>query len=557
LLRALLVKDPSQRVSDAGQVATALRGLLTGEATPALETAAAKAVRARRARWRRSPRVWIGVAAGVILAVGLALFLGRSDRTSESDATLAAAPAPEPKSIAVLPFVNTSGDERQEYFSDGISEELLNLLARIPGLKVISRTSAFSFKGQNLQIAEIARQLNVAHILEGSVRRGGDQVRITAQLIDAASDAPMWSETYDRTMEDIFVIQDEIAADVVAQLKVTLLGDLPTVEATDPEAYSLYLQGQHLRRLVTVESLEQSIALLQQALTLDSEFAAAWVGLADAYLNRADMGLGRPFHDANRLAEAAAERALAINPDFAPAHATLVNIAGYVGDLPAAAKHANRAYELDQGGVGLWAASWMAYFLGRADLGVSIAERLVDIDPINVDYRLDLAFYYIMSGRGEESIAEYRTALSLNPGRLGTHAGLSQALLFQGEPEAALEAISQGPSELVRLQGLASIHHALGNRTKSDAALSELIEKYERVAAGNIAGALALRGEVDRAFEWLDKAVQYGDGFLSDLSVTPHFTNLHSDPRWLPLLRSIGKAPEQLAAIEFDLVLPE
>jgi TolB-like protein len=227
------------------------------------------------------------------------------------------------KSIAVLPFVNMSDDAGNEYFSDGISEELLSLLAKLPELRVISRSSAFSFKGKDIAIPEIARQLNVAHILEGSVRKSGNTLRITAQLIEARSDTHLWSETWDRPLDDIFAIQDEIAATVVEQLKITLLGAVPRVQETDPEAYALYLQARHLWRQVTAEALEQSKALFEQSLAIDPDYAAAWVGLARNYTYQAGVDLLLTYEEGYTLAREALEKALAINPDYAPAHAVL------------------------------------------------------------------------------------------------------------------------------------------------------------------------------------------------------------------------------------------
>ncbi|MBK5097485.1 MAG: adenylyl cyclase, partial [Gemmatimonadetes bacterium] len=217
--------------------------------------------------------------AGVLALVGMTALLAgtwyvgrQSAPASDADVAVGVSEA----SIAVLPFADMSPDKDQEYFSDGVSEELLNLLAKIPELRVASRTSAFSFKGETLEISEIAERLDVAHVLEGSVRKDGNQVRVTAQLIDARSDTHMWSETWDRTLDDIFAIQDEIAADVVAQLKVSLLGAAPTVEATDPEAYALFLQARQLGRQFTAEGYERSNSLYEQALEIEPEYAAAW-----------------------------------------------------------------------------------------------------------------------------------------------------------------------------------------------------------------------------------------------------------------------------------------
>ena len=193
-------------------------------------------------------------------------------------------------SIAVLPFVNMSADKEQEYFADGISEELLNLLAQVPELRVIARTSSFSFKGKDVDIAEIARRLNVANVLEGSVRKSGDTLRITAQLVRASDSSHLWSQTYDRQMTDVFKVQDEIAAAVVDELKIKLLGAPPTSKVTNPTAYTLYLQARELRRQAIPESFEHSAALLQQALAIDPAYTVAWAGLGATYINQAVYG---------------------------------------------------------------------------------------------------------------------------------------------------------------------------------------------------------------------------------------------------------------------------
>src|SRR5438067_3649325 len=240
-----------------------------------------EAVRKHRAHVR-----WAEVAIGLlVLGAIVAAFMIVSRRPATSLTGI-----PE-KSIAVLPFVNMSEDKANEYFSDGISEELLNLLAKVPQLKVAARTSSFSFKGKGVKIPEIARQLRVANVLEGSVRRSGDQLRITAQLIRAAEGYHLWSETYDRKMDDIFKIQDEIAGEVVKELKVKLLGAAPKVRTTDPRAYALYLQARELGRQNTAEAFKKSDALLRQVLEIDPRYAPAWSGLAINFTNKVSIGL--------------------------------------------------------------------------------------------------------------------------------------------------------------------------------------------------------------------------------------------------------------------------
>lgn len=461
------------------------------------------------------------------------------------------------KSIAVLPFVNMSADQEQEYFSDGIAEELLNLLAKIPELRVTSRSSAFSFKDQKLEIPEIAKRLNVAHVLEGSVRKAGNQVRITAQLIDARSDTHLWSETYDRSLDNIFAVQDEIAAAVVAQLKLKLLGAAPKVATTDPKAYALYLQARQLLRQRTKESPEQALALYQQALAIDARYAAAWDGLSSVYDYQAGSGL-RPFEEGHRLARDAANQALAIDPQSAPSHARLGVLAlSYDQDLATAARHFERALALEPTNVDVIAgAAAVAVQLGRLDTAIALEEYVVARDPVNPTGHSNLGYSYYIAGRLDEAIASQRTALNLSPSYEGAHYNIGVALLLKGDYGAALAAM-QRESDIWGLVGLPMAWHALGKKAQSDAALAELVGTYEKEAAFNIAYVLAYRGETDRAFEWLDKAVANGDPGLSEIVGNPLFANITQDPRWLPFLRKIGVAPEQLAAIKFDVKVPQ
>src|SRR5436190_14456566 len=296
-----------------------------------------QAVKKHHARVR-----WAAVAIGLlVLGAILAGFMIVSRRSTTS---LTAIPE---ESIAVLPFVDMSAGKDQEYFSDGISEELLNLLAKIPQLQVTARTSSFAFKGKEIGVPEIARTLHVAHVLEGSVRKAGNSVRITAQLIKAGTDTHLWSQTYDRKLDDIFAIQDEIAADVVKQLKVTLLGAAPKARTTDPEAYALYLQAKQLGRQTTSEAFQQSDALYRKVLANDPRYAPAWDGLSHNFINETGTGL-LPNKAGYAEAREAATKALAIDPEYPPAHARLGLIAiNGDNDLAGAAQHFRRALALD------------------------------------------------------------------------------------------------------------------------------------------------------------------------------------------------------------------
>ena len=459
-------------------------------------------------------------------------------------------------SIAVLPFVNMSDDASNEYFSEGISEELLNLLTKIPELRVISRSSAFSFKGKDMKLTDVARELNVAHILDGSVRKADNQVRITAQLIEARSDTPLWSETYDRTLDDIFAIQDEIAGAVVDALKLTLLGDAPQVEQINPEAYALYLQAMYLSAQSNAEAIEQSNAMLKQVLVIAPDYARAWRGLARNYGNQVHIGL-LSSDEGYALRREALNQALAIDPDFAEAHSNLALSSVNDGDLAAAAQHFEYALSLEPTNRIVIANSYnLILVLGRLDEAIAIDEYGVAHDPLNPIGHVNLAWSYLIAGRPDEAIASVRTALMLAPG-YGTAQNIwGNALLLKGENEAALNAMQQEPLEIWRLAGLVQAYHALGKAAESNTTLTELIEKYERWAY-RIAFLLAYRGEADRAFAWLEKAVQNNDKDLTYIAVQPQFANIHDDPRWLPFLESIGMSPKQLAAIEFKVRLPQ
>lgn len=460
-------------------------------------------------------------------------------------------------SIAVLPFVNMSDDAGNEFFSDGLSEEILNLLAKIPELRVISRSSAFSYKGRDTKARQIATELNVAYILEGSVRKAGDQVRVTAQLIDARSDTHVWSEVFDRRLVDVFAIQEEIAATVSERLKLSLVGELPRPRVTDPEAYALYLQARFLSLQGSAESYAQAIALLERVIAIDPGYAEAWDALAANYNNQAGKGL-RPWQEGFDLARDAAEQALSIDPAFAPAYTRL----GWVAllrdnDLALAARHYQRALELAPTNVRtIGDASSLLKSLGRMNECIALDEYVVARDPVNAVGHFNLGGSYLFAGRYDDAVASLRTAMQLSPNRLGGHYQLGIAQLLNADPTQALTSMQREPLEVLQLLGSVMALHALGETDRADALQGELIEKHGPDAAYNIAYVMAYRGHTDAAFEWLAKAAEYGDPGLADIVAEPLFENARADERWLPFLESIGKAPAQLDMIAFDVRLP-
>ncbi|MEP7043514.1 MAG: tetratricopeptide repeat protein [Dokdonella sp.] len=465
--------------------------------------------------------------------------------------------AVEAHSIAVLPFVNMSDEKSNEYFSDGISEELLNLLAKIPQLQVTARTSSFSFKGKEVAIPEIARTLHVANVLEGSVRKAGNRVRITAQLIKAGTDAHVWSQTYDRKLDDIFAIQDEIAADVVKQLQVTLLGAAPKVPTTDPETYALYLQGVQIARQGGAEAYKQAEALDRRVLATDPNYAPAWVALALNVTRQAELGL-LPLEEGYADARKAAEKALAIDPNYAPAHALLGYVSTGENDLAGAAQHLRRALALDPTDVDvLRLSAVLLRILGRADEALMLIESVVRRDPVSPSALFSLSQIQVCAGQLDAGIASLRTTLSLARSRDAAQAVLGFALVKKGDAVAALAEIEAESADAWKMIALPIAYQALGHKADSDVALAALIAKYAKDAPYNIATVYAFRGEADLAFAWLDKANEYGDAGLSEIVTERFFDNIRADPRWLPFLRKIGYAPEQLAKIEFKVTLPQ
>jgi TolB-like protein/thioredoxin-like negative regulator of GroEL len=497
--------------------------------------------------------------AGVVALVAGAWFAGRSmaSATAAGPATEAEADGgPPERSIAVLPFADMSPSGDQEYFSDGISEELLNLLAKVPELRVAARTSSFAFKGENVEVPEIGEALNVAHVLEGSVRKAGERIRVTAQLIRADDGYHVWSETWNRTLDDIFAIQDEIAADVVDQLRITLLDEAPTVEETDTEAYALVLRARHALTGFTQESPVRAERLLEEALAIDPDYAPAWVELAAVRYRYA--GLGAPWDSIAPHVEEAANRALEIDPRNARAHGALGALALHSGELREAARHHSRALALDPGDARvIGSAATVLMALNRLEESRALMLERIRRDPVSVAGHQNLGLLEVALRRFEPAEKAFRTALELAPDASGIRSMLGSALLYQGRPETGLAATLDDNAPVWQALSLVEIYHELGRHEESDERLRWLIDNHARGTAFNIAYVVAYRGEVDRAFEWLDRAIEYEDPGLAEIWVWPGFDTLEDDPRWDAFLERIGRSPDQLDGIEFEVRLPQ
>ena len=462
-----------------------------------------------------------------------------------------AAAKPDDKSVAVLAFANLSDDKGNEYFSDGISEELLNVLAKIPGLKVTARTSAFYFKGKNLPVAEVARQLGVAYVVEGSVRRAGSKVRIAAQLIKAADGFEVWSDHFDRELTDVFAVQDEIAG-VIARNFQLKLGDAPHAErVVNPEAHQLYLQGKYLLNQFSVESAARAAGLLQRSIELDPSFAPAWVALAFTGITRGGYGNTRQdVEEGFGSARRAAERALALDPDLAIAHVALSAVQNaHDFNWKGAAESLHRAQALEPANADVIdGLGYLAYTFGQLDRAVALGAQAVALDPVNPSVRVDYGFSLCAARRFPEAEAEFRRVITLNPAALWGHAGLSVNFTVQGrydEAAAAAEAVNEN-NEWSRLFTLALAQWGQRKAAESEANLARLSKTYGDVAAYQIAEAYAFRRDNDHAFEWLERAYRQRDSGLSWLRPDPLLGDLRKDPRWDPLLRKLGLADEQL-----------
>jgi TolB-like protein/Tfp pilus assembly protein PilF len=457
------------------------------------------------------------------------------------DITDPVAKVPDSKSIAVLPFINMSSDPEQEYFSDGITEEVLNLLVKTPELKVTSRSSVFSLKGQNLDIPTVAEKLGVAHILEGSVRKAGNRVRITAQLIEAGSDVHMWSETYDRELDDIFAIQDQIAQEVVKALHIQLLGDAPTATSTNVEAYQLYLRGKHFANRHTRESLESSVTAYQEAIALDANFAPPWEGLSTVLRYQAYYGF-TDMQEGMEAARQAAMRALEIDDELAVAWTALATIQfNYDWDWARSEASTRTALKYgSQNAYVLRAATWVALSLGEPEQALALAKLGVDLDPLDRSGLTNLGTTYWALGQPEDEERVYRQVIELYPEVVSVKSWLAAALTRQGNPEEGLQYLDF-ESENQWQQAMSTVVlHSLGRHQEEQLIRQKIIDEKGQYWAFGVALSYSWHGDADKAFEWLGIAFKQKDVFMTQLIFNPWLAPLHDDPRWEKILDKMG-----------------
>lgn len=482
---------------------------------------------------------------------------GQSETRTRIFSTAASAPVDVVNAIAVLPFLNLSRNEDGDYFSDGLAEELLNVLSKIRGLRVAARTSAFSFKGKQTTIAEIGRALNVASVLEGSLRMAGNRVRISVQLVSVADGYQLWSETYDRTMDDIFDVQDDIARSVVKELRSRFLGEEATQDeslmvmsevaqaargrAADPEAQRLMLLGRYFLDRTTPEDTAKAIMNFREALDLDPGFALCWAELGRAY----SIEAGRvwvPVKEGFDRSRAAAKRALSLESDLAEGHAQLGRVQlVHDWDLHGAEASYRRAMELAPGNSSvLDGAAVLAYKLGRLQEALDLGRRALVQDPLSAAFWHNLGLTAQAAGQPEESEKAYRKALELVPKRFVSRALLALVLMDQGRFDEALEQAASEPYEMWRFWAQAIVYNSVGRQAESDRSLWALTEQHALGNAYQIAEVHAVRGSADEAFEWLETAFDERDSGLTHALVNPRFRSLRRDPRWDQFLKRIG-----------------
>ena len=458
-----------------------------------------------------------------------------------------------PTTIAVLPFVNASPSAENEYFSDGITDELINALSKVEGLLVVSRTSAFAYKGKALDVRTIGGQLGVTVVLEGTVRRFGDRLRITAQLINVFDGRLLWSEKYDRAAEDLFQIQDEIAETIVRTLRATLLRDLgrpePRRYTPSLDAWNLYLKGRYFWNIRTSDGVRQAIQLFEEAIREDPNFALAYTGLADSYALGVDYS-DAPVSVGLRRAKEEALKALSLDDTLAEAHASLAWVAFiHEWDWETAGREYRRAVELDPRYPS--ARQWYAWYLtamGRTAESLAEARQAVALDPASISIRRSLGWIHYYAREPDASIDHVRKAIIANPTQQESHYILGQALMMKGRYAQAKTAFSEaaGPdrSHTNALAGMGRVAVLEGKVAEARGILEELYHKAREryVSPVDFAKLHNELGDMDEAFRWMDKAVEDRRGWLVYLNVEPAVDNLRSEPRFQSLLKRMKLA---------------
>ena len=537
-----LERDPKARYQSAGALATDLERWLDGRPIVARPVSPP----ARIWRWsRRNPKLVATGAAGLLIgAAAIWFFRGELFRASQFN--------PPEKSIAVLPFVDLSQAKDQEYFCDGMSEEILYALAKVDGLRVTGRTSSFSFKGSGAGASEVGKKLNVQNVLEGSLQRDGDRVRITAELVDARNGFRLWSQTYERELQGVFALQDEITRSIVNALKVKLAVSLPVHEQRNTEAYDLYLQGLFFSNKSSEEDLRRALDFFQRALEKDPTFSRAWTGIAKVWYFLADVYV-RPL-EAYPASKEAALKALALDEKDAEAHCYLGE-AKRVLDWDVAGEEAEleRALELDPNSAPAhFFSALLPLFRGQPKEGLQLVLEAEKFDPVSPITSYVATAAYLANDRIDEAISEGQRTLQLDPNYFYLDSNLAAAYREKGNFADAI-ALYTKAQEATHLpsSGLAITYSRMGRQKEAQNILARLLQARERryVSAPVIAAVYTAFNDKEEAFRWLERAFAEHSGILQWIAFLPEFRPLHSDARFPHLLQRIGVSRNAILTI--------
>jgi TolB-like protein/Flp pilus assembly protein TadD len=525
--------------------------------TPAVPGEASAAT--KRAAHPKLRSNWILLAAGTVFVVAALLVYKfwisshvAQEKPVATTSLVPAAGAPaqptiSEKSVAVLPFLDMSEKKDQEYFADGMAEEIIDLLAKVPDLRVPARTSSFYFRGKSTKVPDIARELGVAHILEGSIRRSGNQIRVTAQLVRADNGYHLWSETYDRDLHDIFKVQDDIANAVVQALQISLMGGPLTRQqggTQNLEAYLLYLRSDKENLAYSATALKEARKHTEQAIKLDPDFILAWTMLGWVNANLAQLR-ELPVRVGYERARQLGQHALQLSPDLTEAHLLLGYIhRTYDWDWAAAQSEARRGLALDpKHWYALELNGQVAASIGDWDGAERYFQQVLVNDPLNAQRHWDLGTTLYRAGRFAAAETEYRKLLELVPDYAWARGYLAKTLLAESKAEAALAMAEQEADEANRLDVLPIVLQAAGRQAEADEALKALATKYADSDAYYVAMNYAYRDDHDLALHWLERAYQQKDAGFVEIVGEPLFKNLANDPRYKAFLRKM-KLPE-------------
>jgi TolB-like protein/DNA-binding winged helix-turn-helix (wHTH) protein len=449
-------------------------------------------------------------------------------------------PAPVSSSIAVLPFADLSPTQNQQYFIYGLTEQLINDLARVPDLKVVGRSSSFQFKDKNEDLRTVGRTLGVDTVLEGSVSREGDRIRIRAELVKTEDGFQLWSETYDRKIDDIFAVQDEIARAATGALQLELSGvnAASRERATNAQAYEAYLRAQYFTtRGRDKADLDNALTYAEQAIKLDGKYASAWALRSYVLDTMGDVGLIEP-ETAFRSARDDAERAIELDANGPSGYLALAWVQiNRDWNWEGAELSLNKAAELQPGSASIFRfRSFLAHSQGRLKEAIGFHEQAIILDPLFASSHSYLAFLQYLAGQDDKALASAQRALELNPLKTYDHFTRGEVFLAQGRLDQSLAEMREEPGPYWRLTGEALVYHALRREQDSNAALTQLIDQYQQSMAYQIAEVYAYRGDSDLAFQWLDRAYQQHDSGMRNLKIDPLLKALHQDARYSKLL---------------------